>query len=89
MATDMQRLEAKLDKLDERLDSVDLILVRNTGSLEEHMRRRQLAEEAIDILRRELKPVQTHVARVDGGLKLLGILSVVLAVIHQVYSFMH
>jgi len=54
----------KLDKLDERIDSVDKTLIKNTSSLEEHMRRTELLET-------DLAPIKTHVAQVSGVLKFL------------------
>lgn len=43
-------------------------LIRNTAALEEHMRRTELAEEGINLLKKDLEPIKTHVA----ALKLIG-----------------
>lgn len=58
---DLERIFNKIDKMDERLSNIDTSLVRNTLSLEEHVRRSAAAEESIEILKKELKPIQQHV----------------------------
>lgn len=45
-------------------------------NLKEHMRRTELAEAALGALKKALAPVETHVSHVEGGLKLLGLLSI-------------
>lgn len=57
-------MQAKLDKLDERLDSIERVLIRNTSSLEEHVRRTNILEE-------DMKPVKGHVTFVNNAAKLV------------------
>lgn len=59
---------SKLEKIDERLTSIEHTLLRNTISLEEHMRRSARAEDGIKMLADELKPIQLHVS----NLKFMG-----------------
>ena len=70
----LERIESKVDKLDDRLDTSEKVQVKQEANLAEHMRRTALLEEG-------LKPVQKHVTRVEGGLKLLGLISVVVEII--------
>lgn len=70
---EIDRLHGKLDKLDDRLDSVDKTLVRNTVSLEDHIRRTELLEQA-------LKPVQQHITMLQGALKLVILFGIVASV---------
>jgi hypothetical protein len=64
------RLESKIDKLDERLDVITVVLERNTGSLETHIKRTNLLEERLmKIDDEEIKPIQKHVALVSNGFK--------------------
>ena len=51
------------DRLLDRLTSIEHTLIRNTMSLEEHMKRSDQLEKAITILSNELKPLKTHVDR--------------------------
>lgn len=61
----------KLDKLDERLDSIDRTLVRQQASLEEHMRRSELNEKAVSVITDKLEPVIVHVAIMQSVIRLL------------------
>ena len=51
----------KIDKIDSRVDNVDVTLAGQKVSLIEHMRRSQANEDAVDILKDEIKPVVGHV----------------------------
>lgn len=55
---DTKRIVDQLDKMDQRLDNIDITLVRNTAQLEEHMRR-------TEILEQEFKPVKRHVETIN------------------------
>ena len=77
-------LEGLFTKIIEKLDtqSTDISEIRvdvakNTISLEEHIRRTDIADENIQIIRSELKPLQKHVDAVNTILKLVGFLAVV------------
>lgn len=76
----LDRVLDKLDKLDERLDSVDKTLVKQEASLSEHIRRTELLED-------DLKPVKAHVAQVNGAMKFIGLLSLVLGIIAAIAQF--
>ncbi len=47
------------------------------ADLKHHIRRTELAEESIQILRDEIKPIQRHAAQVEGVFKFLGVFSLV------------
>lgn len=51
------------NKIFDRLVSIEKTLIRNTISLEEHMKRSDQLEKAVHLLAEELKPVKTHVDR--------------------------
>lgn len=85
----LERLEGKLDKQQEHIHEIDKTLVRNTASLEEHMKRTEMNEEAIELLREELKPVRTHVNHVEGGIKLIGLVSLILGVVAAIVAFLN
>lgn len=76
----MDRVLDKLDKMDEKIDGIDKTLVRNTASLEEHMRRTELLEAAI-------KPVQEHVVMVKGVGKAIGYLGVLVGMAIGIIKF--
>lgn len=69
----LERIEAKIDDLSDKLGENNIILGKQHVVLEEHMRRTSLLEISVKILTR-------HRDMVEGGLKLLGILSLVLGI---------
>lgn len=71
----LDKLDCKIDKLDDKLDVQNETTLRNTLSLEEHIRRTVQNEEMIELLRNDLKPVEDHVKYVHGALKLLGLIA--------------
>jgi hypothetical protein len=70
-----ERILDKLDKMDDRLNHIDITLVKQEENLKEHMRRTLIAEESIEVIRTELKPVKKHIHMIEGGLKLLALVS--------------
>jgi hypothetical protein len=56
------KLEKRLERLDERLDTIAVTLARNTSSLEEHIRR-------TEILEQDFKPVKSHVTLMNNAAK--------------------
>lgn len=72
----INRLEGKLDRLDERLDGVEKILVLQEANLKEHMKRSDLLEEMLmafrDNTQKELDPIKKHVTKVQLALSWSG-----------------
>ena len=75
------RLYDKLDILDMRLDSMDKSLVKLEVNMTEHMRRTKAAEDNIDLIRKDVAPVQKHVNMVEGAFKFLGVISMGLGIL--------
>lgn len=69
----LERIEAKLDDLVERQGEMNVTLEKQHQSLRDHMRRTQLLEN-------EIKPVKKHVAMVEGALKLVGLISLLVGI---------
>lgn len=87
----LDKLETKFDRMGGRLDSMDHTLIRNTASLEEHVRRTELAENSINDIRQDLKPIKKHVAVMEGMLKAFGILATAVSIaigIFKIAEFM-
>ena len=80
--------ESKLDKIAERIEEIRIDLAEIRKDINYHIRRTDLAEDNIRMLRVELKPVEVHVERVNGGLKLLGLILVVAAVVKVIIEFL-
>lgn len=69
----LERIEAKIDDLADEQAKMNVILGQQHISLKEHMKRS-------DILERQFQPVKKHVAMVEGALKLLGLISVLVGI---------
>lgn len=88
-------LSDKIDKVAEKQDKIyDEILiikvteVKHAASLEEHMRRTELAEKAIEKLSasdieiyKVIEPVQKHVTMIQGVVKFIGLIGVLVGII--------
>lgn len=72
MKDQLERMLDKLDALDERLNKIEVTLERNTVTVEDHARRSDLLEMALEQIWDEIKPVQAHVDKVEGALKVFG-----------------
>lgn len=67
------RILDKLDSLDSRLDSIDHTLVRQNITLEDHVKRTNLLEEAI-------KPLEDNVNYMKGIYKFLGLIAILVGI---------
>lgn len=73
------RIETKLDKVADKIQTIEVVLSKQHVVLADHIRRTELLEEG-------MKPLQTHVAMVHGALKLIGILGIIAAIIEGVMA---
>lgn len=79
MKDKLDKVDEKLDRIEDRLNSIDITLAKQHEQLAHHIYRTELAEESLDILKSELKPVQSHVESVNTFLKVMGAISSVAA----------
>lgn len=71
------RVEDKLDSIIKDIGSINVVLAAQHETLKEHIRR-------TEILEREIEPIKKHVAMVHGGMKLIGLLSVIAAIVESI-----
>lgn len=71
----------KIDTLDMKLDAIDKTLLKQELNLREHMKRSDQLEILIGSVNVDMKPLQKHVAMVEGGLKLIGIVSLCVGIV--------
>jgi hypothetical protein len=94
-----ERLELKIDKIDERLDSIDKTLIKQEENLKLHMYRTELAENNLKLLKQHIdnetakitdriQPIQVHVVQVQGIIKLIGILATVIAIVAGIWRLL-
>lgn len=79
-------LLAKIEKIDEKVDSVDKTLVRNTVSLEEHVKRSTQLEKRQETLEEAVKPILKAYQIAWGVLKILGAVLAFLATVVAVFK---
>lgn len=89
MSNDKTVLEMILDELKEmRKIQVEqsITLAEQHVTLQEHTRRSEALEKLLEMTREELKPVQKHVALVQGALQFIGLIGVVVGIITGIAS---
>lgn len=69
----LERIEAKIDDSNDHLASIDVTLASQHASLREHIRRSNMLEA-------KMAPVERHVNRVEGALKLITLAAALAAV---------
>lgn len=75
MKEQLDKIEAKVDLIEEKISSIDVTLAKQAKDLEHHIYRTELAEQNLDLIRQEMVPVKKHVALMDASLKIIGALS--------------
>ena len=76
----LKRVEDKIDKIAEELMSIKVTLHGQHISIKDHIRRTNLAEENLKLIREQIDPIEKHVLYVNGFLKGLGVVSIVLGI---------
>jgi len=89
----IENLAEKIDnyksQTDTRLLNVEKVLVALDINMETHMKRsdmleslyNHIREKDLKEIREEIKPIQTHVSHVEGALKLLGTLALIVTIV--------
>lgn len=75
------RIEEKIDKVSDKIEIINTTLAKQHENLKEHMRRTEVAEKTLNLFKEEFKPIQVHVSRVEGGLKLIGIIGIIASIV--------
>ena len=73
----IKELDSKVDDHTKILSSIDKTLALQAQQLEMHMRRTEVAEENLEMLRKEFKPVEGHVEFVNKLSKLVALIATV------------
>jgi molecular chaperone DnaK (HSP70) len=68
----LDKIEAKVDIIEEKISSIDVTLIKQAKDLEHHIYRTELAEQNLELIRQEMVPVKKHVALMDASLKVIG-----------------
>jgi tetrahydromethanopterin S-methyltransferase subunit G len=87
--TKISKVEEKIDKVVDTLGEINSTLAAQHVSLKEHIRRTGVAEDNIAMIRKDLEPIKTHVNRVSGALKLIGVVCAIVGAIAAVADALH
>lgn len=79
-------MDARLIKIEEKLDKVLEIQTELRMDVAEHIRRTEIAESNIDKLANNIQPIQEHVAFVRGFGKLITVLAAVGAALATIWQ---
>lgn len=71
------RIYEMLDKISEDISDLKVTSAKQEENIKEHIRRTELAEENIQMIRDEIQPLKEHVIAINGVLKVIGIISVI------------
>lgn len=77
----IENIEKKTDKLDTRLDKIDVTLVGQAHDIQHHIYRTEISETRLKHIEDNMEPIKAHVNRLEGSLKFIGIISLVLTII--------
>jgi len=75
---DDNRIYEILDKISEDISELKITSAKQEENIKEHIRRTELAEENLTMLRQEIEPLKQHVVAINGVLKVIGIISVII-----------
>ncbi len=71
----LDKIENKIDILSAHLSNIDVTLAAQHVSLDDHIRRTELIEA-------DLAPIKSHVSQVQGAIRLIGFVAIVLGILH-------
>jgi hypothetical protein len=73
-----ERIYEVLDKISEDISELKITSAKQEENIKEHIRRTELAEENLTMLRQEIEPLKQHVVAINGILKIIGLISIVI-----------
>jgi hypothetical protein len=73
-----ERIYEVLDKMSEDISQLKIVSAKQEENLKEHIRRTELAEENLAMLRSEVQPLKEHVIAINGVLRIIGVLSIII-----------
>jgi hypothetical protein len=64
--------------MSEDISQLKIVSAKQEENLKEHIRRTELAEENLAMLRSEMQPLKEHVIAINGVLRIIGVLSIII-----------
>lgn len=72
--------------LREEMQAIKIVNIKQEINIKEHIKRSNLLEESVEMLRKEMRPLQKHVLMVDLFFKLLGGIAVLATIAEFILS---
>lgn len=92
----LNRIEAKVDGLDNRQDKIDVHMAVYNEQLKVHIKGVQTAYQRLDAQEARIAPMETKWAKIEGAFKLLGVFGAfigitvgIVEIINFVLSYLH
>ncbi len=82
----LDKLSNTGSNIKEDIEEIKITMAKNTASLEEHIRRSEAAEEALEVLKNELKPVKSFYDGIIFVGKIVAFLAVMASIIGVVFE---
>lgn len=77
-----QKVDEQHKEVDLRLDNIEKVMIAQEINLKNHMQRSDHLETIVNSLKKdELQPIQRHIAMVEGVVKFIGVLSLLVGII--------
>jgi hypothetical protein len=72
------RLYELLDRIGEDLSELKITVAKQEENIKEHIRRTEIAEQNLEIIHNEIRPLKEHVIVINAVLKGIGVISVII-----------
>ena len=73
-----ERIYELLDKISDDISELKITAAKQEENIKEHIRRTELAEENLEIIRKEIQPLKEHVIAINGVLRIIGVISIII-----------
>lgn len=84
--SDLEKIYKKQEEMAQDISEIKVILGKQEVNIDYHIKRTNLLEESVTLLRGDLKPVEDHVKFMQGGLKLVGLIALGLSIVVSVFK---
>lgn len=96
----LNNIEKKVDRLDQRADNIDVTLAKQSVELKEHVRRSLANEKSVELLKEnidinkaefneKIKPIESHITQVHVVFKIIGLCSAIIGFIIMILNAFH
>jgi hypothetical protein len=73
-----ERLFEILDKISEDVSELKITVAKQEENIKEHIRRTEIAEQNLEIIHNEIRPLKEHVIVINAVLKGIGVISIII-----------